>query len=51
MKPADYALLAATFFSFPFSVYLRFQGMREEGLQSASGCPRFSPSAASCAPR
>lgn len=32
MKPADYVLIAAAFFSFLFSVYLWFQGMREEGL-------------------
>lgn len=32
MKPADYLLLAAAFVSFLFSVYLWFQGQREEGL-------------------
>jgi hypothetical protein len=32
MKPADYLLLAAAFLSFVFSVYLWFQGLREEGL-------------------
>lgn len=32
MKPADYLLLAAAFISFLFSIYLWFQGQREEGL-------------------
>jgi hypothetical protein len=32
MKPADYVLLTAAFLSFLFSVYLWFQGQREEGL-------------------
>lgn len=32
MKSTDLLLLAAAFLSFVFSVYLWFQGMREEGL-------------------
>ena len=32
MKTADLLLLAAAFVSFLFSVYLWFQGQREEGL-------------------
>jgi hypothetical protein len=32
MKPADYLLLVAAFLSFVFSVYLWFEGQREEGL-------------------
>lgn len=32
MKTADILLLAAAFLSFLFSVYLWFQGQRDEGL-------------------
>ena len=32
MKPTDYLLLSAAFISFLFSIYLWFQGQREEGL-------------------
>jgi hypothetical protein len=32
MKTADYLLLTAAFLSFVFSVYLWFQGLRDEGL-------------------
>jgi len=32
VKPTDYLLLAAAFISFLFSIYLWFQGQREEGL-------------------
>ncbi|MFN2322295.1 MAG: hypothetical protein ABR510_04990 [Trueperaceae bacterium] len=32
MKTADLFLIAAAFLSFLFSVYLWFQGMREEGV-------------------
>jgi len=32
VKTADWFLMAAAFISFVFSVYLWFQGLREEGL-------------------